>query len=48
VLAAEHLFDLGSFDFMFEGVEPALEIDAHVLTLLRPFQEHAEVVNLLG
>jgi hypothetical protein len=48
VLAAQHLLDLGRFDLLFKRIEPALQLAAHVLALLRPIEQHAEVVEFLG
>jgi hypothetical protein len=46
VLAAEHLLDLGGLDLGLEGVDRALEISADILALLRPLDQHAEIVQL--
>ena len=48
VLAAEHLLDFGGLDLRLERVERALQVGGHVLALLRPFEQHADVVDLLG
>jgi hypothetical protein len=47
VLAAEHLLGFGGVDFGLERVERAFEIGADVLAGLRPFEQHAEIVDLL-
>jgi hypothetical protein len=48
VLAAEHLLDLRGIDLVLDGVERALEVAGHVLAGPRPFEQHAEVVELPG
>jgi hypothetical protein len=48
VLAAEHLFDFSGFHLRFDSVERALQIGGHVLALLRPFEQHTQVVDLRG
>jgi hypothetical protein len=48
VLAAEHLLGLGGLHLLLERVERPGEIARHVLAGLRPFEEHAEVVDLPG
>jgi hypothetical protein len=48
MLAAEHLLDFGGVHLRLEAVEAALEIGKHLFALLRPFEQHAEVVDLLG
>jgi hypothetical protein len=46
VLAAEHFPGLDGLDLFFERVERALEVGFDVLTGLRPFEQHAEIVDL--
>jgi hypothetical protein len=48
VLPAEHLLDLGRFDFGFEGFERALQIGDDVLAALRPFEQHGQIVEFAG
>jgi hypothetical protein len=46
VFAAQHLLGFCGIDLRLDRVERALEISGHVLTRLRPFEQHAEVVDL--
>jgi hypothetical protein len=46
VFTAEHLLDLRAFDLLGQRVDRLGEIGGHVLTLLRPIDEHAKVVDL--
>jgi hypothetical protein len=48
VLAAEHLLGFSGVDLRFERVERFLQIRDNFLALLCPFDEHADVVDLLG
>ena len=47
VLAAQHLLDFAGIDLGFERVERPGQVGGHVLTGLRPFDEHAGVVDPL-
>jgi len=48
VLAAEHFLGLDCVDLQFERVERALQVAEDLLARLRPFQQHADVVDFLG
>ena len=48
MLTAEHLLGFGGVDLRFERVDRLGEIGADVFTALRPFEQDAEVVGLLG
>jgi hypothetical protein len=48
VFAAEHFLGLDRVDLQFERIERALQVAANVLARLRPFEQHADVVDLLG
>jgi hypothetical protein len=45
VLTTKHLLDLGALHFLFEPFERALKVAADVLALIRPFEQHAEIVE---
>jgi hypothetical protein len=45
VRAAEHLPDLGGFNFLFERFDGTLQVGADILALLRPLQQHFEIVE---
>jgi hypothetical protein len=47
VLAAQHLLGFGGVDLRLERVERLAKVGGDVLSALRPFNEHAEVVDLL-
>jgi len=46
MFAAEHFLDLDVFDLQLDGVERALQIGTDRLACLRPFEQHADVVDL--
>jgi hypothetical protein len=48
VLAAQHLLGFGRVDLLFEGVERLLQIGGDILAAFGPFEQHADVVELLG
>jgi hypothetical protein len=48
VLAAQHLLGFGGVDLLLEGIQGLVEIGGHVLAALRPFNQDADVVDLLG
>jgi hypothetical protein len=48
VLAGQHFLGLGRVHLRFERVQRARQIRDHVLAALRPFEEHADVVDLPG
>jgi hypothetical protein len=48
VLAAEHLPGFDGVDLGLEGVERPLEIRRYILAAARPFEQHADVVDLLA
>jgi hypothetical protein len=48
VLAAEHLLRFDGVDLRFERVERLRQIRGDVLTALRPFEQDADVVDLLA
>jgi hypothetical protein len=47
VLAAQHLLGLGGVHLLFKGIQRLDEIGGDVLATLRPFDQHADVVDLL-
>jgi hypothetical protein len=48
VFAAEHLLGFDGVDLRFDGVERLREIGGDVLAAPRPFEQDADVVDLLG
>lgn len=48
VLAAEHLLCLDGFDLLLQRVERALQVGLDRLSTLRPFEQYADVVDLLS
>ena len=48
VFAAEHLLGFGGVDLLFQRVERFLEVGGDVFATLRPLEEDADVVDLLG
>jgi hypothetical protein len=46
VLAAKHLLGFGRIDLGFERVERPREIGRDILAAVRPFEQHAKVVEL--
>jgi hypothetical protein len=48
VLAAEHLLGLDRIDLRFERVERLCQVRRHVLAAADPFEQHADVVDLLA
>jgi hypothetical protein len=48
MLAAQHLLGFSRVDLRFEGVEGLAEVRGDILAALRPFEEHADVVDLSG
>jgi len=48
VLAAEHLLGFHRVDLLFEGVERLRQIRRHLLAAARPFEQDADVVDLLA
>jgi hypothetical protein len=48
VFAAQHLLGFRGIDLLLERLEGAREIGHDLFPALRPFEQHAEVVDLLG
>ena len=48
VLAAEHLLGFDGVDLRFERVERLRQVRRHVLAALAPFEQDADVVDLLA
>jgi hypothetical protein len=48
VLAAKHFLGLSGVDLLFERVEGFDQVGGDVLSTLRPFEQDADVVDLLG
>jgi hypothetical protein len=48
VLAAEHLPGLDGIDLRFERIERLHQVSRHVLAALTPFEQDADVVDLLA
>jgi len=48
VLATEHLLGLSGLDLVAERVEGAGEVGQHVFAATRPFEQHADVIDLRG
>jgi hypothetical protein len=48
VLAAQHFLGFGSVDLLFERSQGAGEVRGDIFPALRPFDQHADVVDLLG
>ena len=46
MLTAEHLLGFGGIDLLIELVQRFLKIRGDVLAALRPFEQHADVVDL--
>jgi hypothetical protein len=47
VLAAEHLLGFDGVDLRVEGIERARQVAADILAAARPFEQDADVVDLL-
>ena len=48
VLAAEHLLGFDGVDLRFERIERARQVAADILAAARPFEQDADVVDLLA